>query len=90
MPFVITADLTLQDGPDPAVVWAEARAALQRYLADVRGVGRTIRQSAIFAALHRPGVDAVTLTAPVGDVVIGPTSAAHCTAVTVTVSGGAA
>lgn len=89
VPFVITADLTLQDGPDPAVVLAEARAELQRYLTDVRGVGRTIRLSAIFAALHRPGVDAVNLTAPVGDVVIGPTSAAHCTAATITLDGGA-
>ncbi len=84
IPFTISAVLTVQDGPDPAVVLAEAQAALDRYLVDQRGVGQSIRRSAIFAALHRPGVDMVILTEPATDVVIASGEAAWCTASTIT------
>lgn len=87
IPFVITAELIVQHGPDPALVLKAAREELTRYLAEVRGVGRTIRRSAIYAALHRPGVEAVNLMAPAGDIAIAPTEAGHCVAVNLTIGG---
>ena len=87
VPFAVTASLTVASGPDHAVVLAEARAALTRHLAEVRGVGRDVARSGIFAALHRPGVESVTLTAPAADIAVGPTEAAHCTLATVTITG---
>lgn len=82
VPFAITATLEMQSGPDPAVVMAAAHEALASYLASIRGVGRSARRSGIFAALHRPGVERVVLTAPMMDLEIGATEAGHCTAIT--------
>lgn len=84
VPFQISAELIVQYGPDPALVLKEARAELASYLAEVRGVGRTIRRSAIYAALHRPGVEAVNLVAPAVDLAIEPTEAGHCAAINLT------
>lgn len=87
VPFAVTAALTVQAGPDSAVVVSAAQAELARYLAETRGVARAIRRSGIYAALHRPGVEFVNLISPAADVLIGATEAAHCTAVTVTIGG---
>lgn len=84
VPFAITAHLSIQAGPDPAVVMAAAEAALASYLAQVRGVGRAVRRSGIYAALHRPGVEQVGLVVPAADLEIDPAEAAHCTGVTLT------
>lgn len=85
--FTVTATLSVLDGPDPAVVLAAAQAALAQYLADLRAVGRDVRLSGIYAALHQPGVEAVTLAAPLADIAIGPTQSANCTAVNITIGG---
>ena len=70
-------------GPDALVVLAQARAALDRTLASSRRIGRDITRSAIFAALHQPGVARVVLTAPAQDVPVGPTEVGRATLVDV-------
>lgn len=83
--YAVTATITVGDGPDPAVIRSEALAAVQAYVADVHRIGRAVRRSGLFAALHRPGVIEVTLTAPAADIVPAVTGAAYCTGVTLTV-----
>ena len=68
------------DGPDPAVVEAAARAALDDLLG-VPAVGRAVRRSAIVAALHVPGVESAVLAEPAADVDVDASSAAAAGAV---------
>lgn len=66
--FAVTATLHLTASPGAEVVLAAAEAAVAAYLDGVRAVGRVVRRSALIAALHQPGVETVTLTAPAADV----------------------
>lgn len=86
IPFAIAATLSTYPGPDAAVVLAQAQAALADYLASVRKIGYDIPLSGIYGALQRPGVHRVTLTSPVADLLIDDSSAAHCTATTLTLA----
>lgn len=63
---------------------AAAKASLQRYIASQTRLGRDIRRSAIFAALHVEGVQRVELASPQADVVLNKTQAASCTQWSVT------
>lgn len=83
--YTVVASLTMFGGPDPALTLAEAQAAVLAYVNENHRLGRAIRRSALFAALHRPGVATVTLTQPAADIVPTLAQAAFCTARTVTV-----
>ena len=85
-PFAVTAALTMFAGPDPEVTRAAAEAAVAAYAAEAHRLGRAIRLSAIYRALHQPGVEAVTLTSPAADIEGDPGTAPHCTAITVTIA----
>lgn len=85
--YTVTAVLTVLPGPDGSVVLAQAEAALAAYIAQTQRLGRDVTRSGIFAALHQPGVQNVTLTAPAADVVIAADEASFCTATDVTVGG---
>lgn len=85
--YTVSAVLTLFPGPDSAVVLAQAQAALATYIADTQRLGRDITRSAVFAALHQPGVQNVALTSPAADIVITPAQAPFCTLTTVTIGG---
>lgn len=87
IPFAIDAHLTMLQGPDATVILADAHAELVRYLESVRGVGRAVRLSGIYAALNRAGVENVNLISPTADVVVTATQAAHCTAIEVQIAG---
>lgn len=87
LPFAIDARLTLLQGPDTSVILAEAQQELARYLASIRGVGRSVRLSGIYAALNRVGVENVTLISPTADVVVTGVQAANCTAAQVQIAG---
>lgn len=67
--------------PDPAVepIKAAAEQRLKAYINAQRRLGRDIRRSAIYAALHVSGVQRVELAAPQSDVVLDKTQAANCT-----------
>lgn len=84
--YAVTAAITVDDGPDPGVVLAEARARLEAYTDAQHALGRAVRLSGIYAALHTAGVTRVTLAAPVADIVPTAAQAAYCTARTVTVA----
>lgn len=81
--YSITATLTFYSGPDMALVRDAAEAAVRKYVEEHHRLGHDITRSGLFAALHQPGVQKVTLTAPAADVVIADSHAAYCTAVSV-------
>ena len=85
--YSVTAVLTVLPGPDGSVVLAQSQAALDAYIAETRRLGRDATRSGLFAALHQPGVQNVTLTAPAADVVIADDEASFCTGTSVTVGG---
>lgn len=85
--YTVDATLYLYPGPEAAPVLAAAKDRLDAYIAEQRRLGRDIRRSAVFAALHPEGVQRVELTAPAADVVLDDTQASHCTATTVVVGG---
>jgi phage-related baseplate assembly protein len=85
--YSVQAQLTIYPGPDPDVVRQTALDAVASYVAAQRRIGFDITRSGLFAALHQPGVQNVTLTSPAADVEISEGQAGYCTAITVTVGG---
>ena len=82
--YRVTAELTIGAGPDSDAVLAAATTAVTAYAASARKIGRNVPRSALFAALHVAGVEAVALTAPAADVAITAVQAAHATQIQVT------
>ena len=87
IPYRVEATIFLYPGPEAEPVMAAAKASLQRYIASQTRLGRDIRRSAIFAALHVEGVQRVELASPLADVVLNKTQAASCTQWSVTNGG---
>lgn len=87
MDFTVEAAIATYAGPDAAVVLAESRARLDAYLAEHRRLGRDITRSGLFAALHSPGVQGVTMAAPAADLVIASDEVAVCTDISLTWAG---
>lgn len=87
VPYSIEAEVVTFAGPDAAVVMAESRARLARYVEDSHRLGRDVTLSAIFAALHSEGVQNVILTSPSADIVVDRTQATYCTDSVVTHGG---
>lgn len=85
-PYTIEAAIEYRTGPDVAVVRASAEAALASHVASVHALGIPVARSGILAALHRPGVTRVTLTAPAADLLLAPTAAGWCSAIALTVT----
>lgn len=85
--YQIVATLYLYPGPEIEPVQAVAETRLQAYISAQHRIGRDIRRSAIFAALHVEGVQRVELAAPVADVVLDKTQASFCTSYQITVGG---
>ena len=89
LPFEVEAELTLYDGPGEAQVLEAAETALAEYLAQHHRIGHDITLSGLYAALHQPGVQKVTLTKPAADIIVGPAEVGFCPNgdLTVTVGG---
>lgn len=85
--YAIEAVLTIYPGPDAMVVQANAIAAAQAYANSIHKLGYDIKLSAVYAALHQPGVQSVDLVQPAADVAIATGEAAYCTAFDITVEG---
>ncbi|HHA1905047.1 TPA: baseplate assembly protein [Enterobacter asburiae] len=85
--YSIEASLFLFPGPESEPVLNAARGRLQAYITAQHRLGRDIRKSAIYAALHVEGVQRVELTAPVADIVLDETQASWCSHYSVTVGG---
>ncbi|MFP1741796.1 baseplate assembly protein [Lonsdalea quercina] len=77
--YTVDARLYLYPGPEAEPVRAAAQARLQNYITAQRRLGRDIRLSALYAALHVEGVQRVELLSPAADVVLDRTQAAYCT-----------
>lgn len=82
VPFAILADLTFLNGPDKALVMAEALARLNDHLAATLKLGRDVTRAGIIAALHAEGVQNVVLTQPAADIAITRAQAGSVTAIT--------
>lgn len=80
--YTVDATLVFYSGPDTSVVLADAEAAVTAYVAAQHRIGRDVTLSGIYAALHQPGVQRVTLTSPATDIVIANTEASWCTGIT--------
>lgn len=85
--YEITAALTVFPGTGQAEVLAAAQAAVESYAAEQHRIGRDITLSGIYAALHQPGVQNVTITAPAADIEIDWNEAPFCTDINVTIGG---
>ncbi len=82
--YDIRADLLITPGPDTEIVRAAAQTAVGVYAATRRRLGRDVTLSGLYAALHQAGVEKVTLTAPVADVIVAENEASFAQTVTVT------
>ncbi|GAA3588841.1 baseplate assembly protein [Gibbsiella greigii] len=87
IPYRVEATLYVYPGPAIEPIKADAELRLQSYIHEQRRLGRDIRRSAIYAALHTQGVQRVELAAPRNDVVLDRTQAANCTDYTLTIGG---
>ncbi len=85
--YQIDATLYLYPGPESEPVRAAAVKKLEAYISAQHRIGRDIRRSAIYAALHVEGVQRVELTAPLADIVLNNTQASFCTRYAITVGG---
>lgn len=85
--YEVTATLWLYPRPEVEPILAAALAQLETYVGTQRRLGRDIRRSALFAALHVEGVQRVELLQPSVDVVLTSSQAAHCTAIDVSAGG---
>ena len=85
--YSVDATIFLYPGPEAEPVMEAAKASLQKYIASQTRLGRDIRRSAIYAALHVEGVQRVELASPLADVVLDKTQAASCTEWSVTNGG---
>ena len=85
--YSVDAVLFVYPGPAVEPILAAAKAQLAAYISEQRRLGRDIRLSALYAALHVQGVQRVELQQPVADVVLDKTQAAFCSGFNVVIGG---
>ncbi|EOI3546084.1 baseplate assembly protein [Cronobacter dublinensis] len=85
--YAVEAVLYLYPGPEAEPVRAAAGKKLAAFVSAQARLGRDIRKSALYAALHVEGVQRVELAQPAADVVLDKTQAAYCTGYRITVGG---
>ncbi|WP_200553562.1 baseplate assembly protein [Kosakonia sp. LAM2021] len=87
VPYQIKATLYFYPGPESEPIRQAAEQQLKAYINAQRRLGRDIRQSAIYAALHVEGVQRVELSAPQSDLVLAKNQASYCTAWSINAGG---
>lgn len=85
--YRVDATLFLYPGPEAEPIRAAAEARLAAFVTAQSRLGRDIRRSALFAALHVEGVQRVELAQPAQDVVLDKTQAGWCTGRVISVGG---
>ena len=85
--YRVDATLYFYPGPESEPVREAAEKRLKEYLSAQHRLGRDIRRSAIYAALHVEGVQRVELTAPAADIVLAKHQASYCTDYTISAGG---
>lgn len=87
VPYQINATLYLYPGPEAEPIRQAAEAKLKAYINAQHRLGRDIRLSAIYAALHVEGVQRVALASPTADIVLDKSQASYCSAYQLTIGG---
>lgn len=87
VPYRVDATLYFYPGPESEPVREAAENRLKEYISAQHRLGRDIRRSAIYAALHVEGVQRVELTAPAADIVLAKHQASWCTDYTISAGG---
>ncbi|EOC0106173.1 baseplate assembly protein [Cronobacter dublinensis] len=87
VPYAIHATLYLYPGPEAEPIRQAAENKLKTYITTQHRLGRDIRLSAIYAALHVEGVQRVELASPVADLALGKHQASLCTDYSLTIGG---
>lgn len=82
-PYQIRARLVTFNGPDSALVLAEARRRVTQFLQQTQRLGRDVPLSALYSALHVDGVHRVQLQAPTADMPVDAQSAPFCNSVVI-------
>ncbi|KAB1859931.1 baseplate assembly protein [Acinetobacter tandoii] len=85
--YAINAKLYIGKDPEAATLLQQAIANVTAYATKQKRLGRSIRMSAIYAALHIDGVNRVELISPAADFVLTPAQASYCTSISVTIGG---
>lgn len=85
--YAINAKLYIGKDPEAATLLQQAIANVTAYATKQKRLGRSIRLSAIYAALHIDGVNRVELISPTADVVLTPAQASYCTSISVSIGG---
>lgn len=85
--YQINATLYLYPRPRKRTHSRCRREKLEAYITAQHRLGRDIRLSAIYAALHVEGVQRVELAAPLTDIVLNNTQASFCTEYSVVTGG---
>lgn len=85
VPFAASVTIELPHGPDPEIVRAEAEARVSAYIQSRRRVGAKVSRDGIAGSAFVSGVEDVTVTSPVADVVPSADEAAYCTGITISV-----
>ena len=85
--YNIEAKLYISKDPEAATLLQQAIINANAYTNNQKRLGRSIRLSAIYAALHVSGVNRVELIYPTADVVLTPAQASYCTNINVQIGG---
>lgn len=83
--YEIEAEISVYAGPSSAVVEAEARSALEKFVNERHEIGRVVAISGIYDALHIDGVKKVKLMTPLVDIEASDEQAAYCTNIKITI-----
>jgi len=87
VPYQIDATLYVYPGPESEPIRQASEQKLQSYISAQHRLGRDIRLSAIYAALHVEGVQRVELASPQADIVLSKSQASNCTEYQITIGG---
>ncbi|HEC3082626.1 baseplate assembly protein [Escherichia coli] len=87
VPYQIDATLYVYPGPESEPIRQASEQKLQSYISAQHRLGRDIRLSAIYAALHVEGVQRVELVSPLADIVLSKSQASNCTEYQITIGG---
>ncbi|QLH62779.1 baseplate assembly protein [Serratia symbiotica] len=87
VPYQIDATLYVYPGPESEPIRRASTLKLQNYISTQHRLGRDIRLSAIYAALHVEGVQRVDLASPQTDIVLNKSQASNCTGYRITIGG---
>jgi phage-related baseplate assembly protein len=85
--YNVEAVLYYYPGPESEPIRAAAEKSLQAYIGNQRRIGRDIRRSALYAALHVEGVQRVELVKPATDIVLTKEQAGYCTGYAISLGG---